>query len=377
MLWGCPCGPETLLKAAGNIRVQQGLREKVDEGLKRAKPLMPKIVSILKRHEVPPELAALPLVESTYNPRARSKAGAVGLWQFMKSTGKRYLKITRKRDDRRDPLLATNAAARLLRHNFETLGSWPLAIVAYNHGSAGMMAASTSVGSRAIEDIIANYTGPRFGFASRNFYAEFLAALEVVHPLLNGQSRPVVAKTRRPAGKSATPAALPAAPPASVPEAPAPVEAQPVEASVPPVQPAAAEGSPVSVVPAPGEVSPPSVQPPVEASVPPFQLPVEVGLPSVEPPSRPELTPSGLTTEQPAAKTPEAALPEAAPIAPPAPAVESPFTDPKVGPDSPVEPAAAPAATPPGEPEPGTEAAAHTDPKPDDPAAAPPQEPSL
>ncbi|MBI2115459.1 MAG: transglycosylase SLT domain-containing protein, partial [candidate division NC10 bacterium] len=128
-------------------------------------------------------------MESTFNPQARSKAGAVGLWQFIRSTGKRYLSITRRRDDRRDPIRATEAAARLLRHNYEALGSWPLAIIAYNHGREGILSARAAVGSSAIEEIIARYTGPRFGFASKNFYAEFLAALELVHPTILEHSR--------------------------------------------------------------------------------------------------------------------------------------------------------------------------------------------
>lgn len=199
--WGCPCPAEVLLRAAGNIRVQQGLREKVDEGMQRARGLLPRILSILRRHNVPDELAALPLVESSFNPHARSKAGAVGLWQFIQATGKRYLRITRRRDDRRDPIRATEAAARLLRHNYEALGSWPLAVIAYNHGREGILAARAAVGSSAIEEIITRYTGPRFGFASKNFYAEFLAALELVQPAilehtrqsddLKPQSRPI------------------------------------------------------------------------------------------------------------------------------------------------------------------------------------------
>jgi hypothetical protein len=150
---------------------------------------MPRILPILRRHNVPEELAALPLVESSFNPHARSKAGAVGLWQFIRATGKNYLSITRRRDDRRDPIRATEAAARLLKHNYEALGSWPLAIMAYNHGKEGIQAARTAVGSSAAEVIIAQYEGPRFGFASRNFYPEFLAALELVQPAIIQQTQ--------------------------------------------------------------------------------------------------------------------------------------------------------------------------------------------
>jgi hypothetical protein len=196
-MWGCPCSPEALRRAADNIRAQQGLREKVDEGLHRAQTLLPRIVTILRKHDVPVELAALPLVESTFDPKAYSKAGASGLWQFIRSTGRQYSLVTRKRDDRRDPVRATEAAAKLLRNNYEALGSWPLAIVAYNHGHAGIRTASAVVGSTAIEDIIARYDGPRFGFASKNFYAEFLAALELLHPYLAGHGKPLVAKKRQ------------------------------------------------------------------------------------------------------------------------------------------------------------------------------------
>ncbi|HEX7547404.1 MAG TPA: lytic transglycosylase domain-containing protein, partial [Candidatus Methylomirabilis sp.] len=188
--WGCPCPSDVLLRAADNIRVQQGLRQKVDEGLLRARKLLPRILAILREHKLPMELAALPMVESSYDPQAYSKAGAVGLWQFIRSTGKQYLAITRKRDDRRDPIRATEAAAHLLRHNYEALGSWPLAIIAYNHGKGGILMARATVGSSAIEEIIARYNGPRFGFASRNFYAEFLAALEVVRPVILEHTQP-------------------------------------------------------------------------------------------------------------------------------------------------------------------------------------------
>jgi len=188
-VWGCPCTPDLMLRAAMNLRVQQGLREKVEEGMQRARSLLPRILAILRRHNVPQEFAALPLVESSFNPHARSKAGAVGLWQFIRSTGKRYLIITRHRDDRRDPIQATEAAAHLLRHNYEALGSWPLALLAYNHGQEGVLAARAAVGSSAVEEIIARYSGPRFGFASRNFYPEFLAALDIVHPVILAQTR--------------------------------------------------------------------------------------------------------------------------------------------------------------------------------------------
>jgi membrane-bound lytic murein transglycosylase D len=196
--WGCPCQPALLRKAAGNIRVQQGLKETVAEGLERARVLLPRVLPILQKHDLPVELAAIPMVESTWNAKARSKVAAVGLWQFMRSTGRRYLKITRRQDERRDPLRATEGAAHLLRDNYAELGSWPLAIVAYNHGAGGMQRAQRQIGSQAIEEILANYAGPRFGFASKNFYPEFLAALEVLQPLLPGYPQPRGGERLRP-----------------------------------------------------------------------------------------------------------------------------------------------------------------------------------
>jgi membrane-bound lytic murein transglycosylase D len=89
------------------------------------------------------------------------------------------MRIDEAIDERRDPILSTVAAARYLKENYDALGNWPLAITAYNHGHAGMARAVAQVGSTDLVDIIRSYKGRTFGFASRNFYAEFLAALEV------------------------------------------------------------------------------------------------------------------------------------------------------------------------------------------------------
>ena len=280
--WGCPCSPEVLRRAADNIRVQQGLREKVDEGLHRAGKLLPRMLTILRQHQVPAELAALPLVESTFNPAAYSKAGAAGLWQFIRSTGKQYSLVSRKRDHRRDPVRATEAAARLLRDNYQALGSWPLAIIAYNHGHAGIRAASTLVGSTAIEDIVARYNGPRFGFASKNFYAEFLAALDVVHPLLAGHGTPPGAKGRqRSVQQVALPAQRPPAPvlvPLAPPTAPAPIEA---ETAIPPSVPAVESEPPIEASGPPEDPPGPDQSVNVEeiAAVAAIPVPADVALP--------------------------------------------------------------------------------------------------
>jgi membrane-bound lytic murein transglycosylase D len=132
---------------------------------------------------VPPELAALPHVESSFNPKAVSHAGAAGMWQFTRGTGRRYLRVDHVVDERYDPWRSTEAAAQLLADNFGKLGSWPLAITAYNHGVTGMRRAVRETGTKRIGTIIDGYDGPYFGFASRNFYPALLAAAEIdAHP---------------------------------------------------------------------------------------------------------------------------------------------------------------------------------------------------
>ncbi len=169
----------TLREAAGRVRFQLGQADKFQAGITRSGRWRAYIEHELGREGVPVELAALPHVESSYNPKAYSRVGAAGLWQFTRSTGRRYLRIDHVVDQRMDPYHATRAAALLLRDNHRRLGSWPLAITAYNHGVGGMARAVRKVGSKDMGLISRKYRSRTFGFASRNFYAEFLAALYV------------------------------------------------------------------------------------------------------------------------------------------------------------------------------------------------------
>src|SRR4029450_7193723 len=97
----------------------------------------------------------------------------------MPATGRLYMEVSSSVDERRDPIASTRAAARYLSRSYERLGNWPLAITSYNHGPNGMARAIGGAGSANIVNIIRYYGGPGFGFASRNFYAEFLAALDI------------------------------------------------------------------------------------------------------------------------------------------------------------------------------------------------------
>jgi membrane-bound lytic murein transglycosylase D len=178
-LWPRNVSNEDLYAAASRIRFQRGQSNRFREGLIRAGTYKPFILKTLDSLDLPRELAVLPHVESSFNPAAYSHAGAAGLWQFTRSTGRRFLRIDHLVDERLDPFQATVAAAQLLKYNYEIAGTWPLAITAYNHGISGMRRAKEQVGTSDIVTIRQHYKSPTFGFASRNFYVAFLAALEV------------------------------------------------------------------------------------------------------------------------------------------------------------------------------------------------------
>jgi len=166
------------IKASRNIRSQLGQRDRFQEGLKKSGLYMKEIKRIFKEVGVPEELAVLPHVESSFQLQAYSSAGAAGVWQFTRSTGRRYLKVGYEVDERRDPIIAAYAAAKLLKNNYKQLQSWPLAITAYNHGANGMKRAKKKYGDDIVK-IIDSYRSRTFGFASKNFFSEFMAALEV------------------------------------------------------------------------------------------------------------------------------------------------------------------------------------------------------
>jgi len=166
------------IKASRSIRSQLGQRDRFAEGLRKSGLYMAEIKRIFREVGVPEELAVLPHVESSFQLHAYSSAGAAGIWQFTRSTGRLYMKVGYEVDERRDPIIAAYAAAKLLKYNYKQLKSWPLAITAYNHGVNGMKRAKKRHGDDIVK-IIDNYRSRRFGFASKNFFSEFMAALEV------------------------------------------------------------------------------------------------------------------------------------------------------------------------------------------------------
>jgi len=178
-LWPAGVSDKTLSNAVGRIRYQQGLKGRFQQGLRRSGRWREHVNKEFLALNVPIEIAALPHVESSYNPNARSNVGASGIWQFTRSTGRRFMRVDHVVDERNDPFAATRAAGRLMAYNYSITGNWPMAITAYNHGLGGVRRAMRQYGDTAYVDILRKYNGRTFGFASRNFYVAFLAAKEV------------------------------------------------------------------------------------------------------------------------------------------------------------------------------------------------------
>jgi membrane-bound lytic murein transglycosylase D len=165
--------------ASDRVRSQRGVRERFRRGVEISGRYDDAFRAIFRARGLPEDLAYLPHVESSFQLNARSSVGAAGVWQFMPATGRLYdLTVNHAIDERLDPILAAEGAARYLDDAHRKLGSWPLAITSYNHGQGGMAKAKRLYGDD-IGRIVRHYKGRYFGFSSRNFYASFMAAREV------------------------------------------------------------------------------------------------------------------------------------------------------------------------------------------------------
>ena len=156
---------------------------------------MPIFEDALEAYQLPLELKYLPIIESALNPGATSKAGAGGLWQFMPTTGKRYgLDITSLIDDRRDPVKASYAAARMLRSLYEIFGDWTLVIASYNCGPGNVSKAIKRAGGE--KDYWKIY--PYLPSETRGYVPAFIAANYVMNYYCEHNICP--ASTRLPMG---------------------------------------------------------------------------------------------------------------------------------------------------------------------------------
>ncbi len=172
---------QRFVQSAGQLRTQRGLRERTRHALEVAGHYLPDMERVFAQHGLPRLLTRLPVLESSFNVDAYSKVGAAGLWQFMPASARMYMRYDEIVDQRRDPWTSTDGAARHLLDDHKMLGSWPLALTAYNHGRGGIARGLKKTGGRTIVDLVNSYESRSFGFASRNFYAEFLAVLEIDH----------------------------------------------------------------------------------------------------------------------------------------------------------------------------------------------------
>jgi len=180
-LWENQGGVNAIKEAASvdRIRFQLGQSDRMKEAIFLSGRYLSMMEQVFKKEGLPIQLTRLVFVESSFNVLARSKVGASGLWQIMPSAARGRLKVNNVVDLRNHPQKATELAAKMLKFNFQMLGSWPLAITGYNHGPYGVKRLIERNKTRDLGELIETGEGRRFGFASRNFYASFLAALEV------------------------------------------------------------------------------------------------------------------------------------------------------------------------------------------------------
>ena len=161
-----------------NIRTQTGQKNFIRDGLVRSLAYQEFIAHYLKQKDLPKEIFSIPFLESSFNPVAESKVAALGIWQFMPLIGSYYMpKKANGIDYRSNVGVASVAAAFLLSENFKIMKKWDLAVTAYNSGTKHLLHSKRQLASTDVdlEDIIQSSDSERFGFASKNFYSEFLA----------------------------------------------------------------------------------------------------------------------------------------------------------------------------------------------------------
>lgn len=173
-------GLDAEIGLSDRVRSQSGLRSLFEFGLRNSGRYADDMKAILRSQGLPEDLLALVFVESLFSLSAVSHAGATGPWGIMKATAKQLgIEVNNFTDERLDPWVATWCAAQYLKKAKENLVEWPLAITSYNYGYAGMMRAVNNWG-RDFETILDNHDGNWFGYASKSYYAEFLAARDTI-----------------------------------------------------------------------------------------------------------------------------------------------------------------------------------------------------
>ncbi len=158
-----------------NIRTQTGQSDEFVQALYRSRILLPHIESVFKREGLPAGLGRIPFVESSFNLRAESKVGAVGIWQFMPETARQMIGT----DEERlwsDPLRQTKSAARLFKIYRSMLPDWGTAITSYNAGVGRVHRLVQKYHAKDLGGILNAPGDTGLGFAGKNFFAQVLSA---------------------------------------------------------------------------------------------------------------------------------------------------------------------------------------------------------
>lgn len=163
---------------ADNLRTQTGQKNFIRDGIRRSLPYQKFLTRYFKAKKLPTELLAIPFLESSFNPSAQSKVNALGAWQFMPLIASYFVPKRNKDIDYRFNVgVSSISAAFLMEENFRILKSWDLAVTAYNSGTKHLLKTKRELASTSInlEKVIKHSDSKHFGFASKNFYTEFLA----------------------------------------------------------------------------------------------------------------------------------------------------------------------------------------------------------
>jgi len=159
-------------------RYRPNLAPNAAAALRRVDQLRPLLIPILDDEGIPREIAAVVVVESGGRSNALSPKGALGLWQLMPATARRYgLVVTPSRDERLDIVKSTVGAARYLRDLYQQFGSWPLALAAYNAGEEALQRAVERAGTRDFVQISSLRLLPQ---ETRNYVPAVLSAMQLL-----------------------------------------------------------------------------------------------------------------------------------------------------------------------------------------------------
>lgn len=162
-------------KKITSLRTQTGQSDEFISALHRSKQLLPHIESVFRKQGLPVALGRIPFVESSFNPRASSKVGAVGAWQFMPETARQMISATDKAAWA-DPLKQTAAATKLFKIYRNLLPDWGTVVTSYNSGVGRLQRLVKKHKAKNLAPILESDDDEGLGFAGKNFYAQFLSA---------------------------------------------------------------------------------------------------------------------------------------------------------------------------------------------------------